>query len=101
MDLVRFPEMADGDQQPETIVAAEVVETLQWCLRVHTRMDEAEAALSLHTVAEYSPLTHSIAEALHTLMEYQPLSLWPPGAQDKVAQVLASYVDSPHPHRPG
>jgi hypothetical protein len=74
-----------------TVVGVEVVETLQWCLRFMTKLDEAEASKDLATIS-YSPLTHSVAQSLHTLLEYQPAHHWPPGTQDKVHQVLASMV---------
>jgi hypothetical protein len=86
--------VAEEDTPTTTVVSVEVMQTLQWCLRYFTRRDEADAA-TLLVVVHYSPLTHAVAESLHSLMEYQPAYYWPPGTEDKVAQVLASVDDSP------
>jgi hypothetical protein len=88
----------DGDGAPHTLVQAQVVETLQWCMQLLVRQDEAGAALHLSQV-HYSPLTFAVAESLHTLLEYQPASYWPPGTQQLVDVVLShrGLYDSPPP----
>lgn len=92
----------EGVPEPASIISAQVLETLQWCLRVFTRQDEAMAAVHLSAV-HYSPVTVSVAQALHSLMQYQALYFWPPGTQEMVTDVLsfAALFDSPGPPPPG
>ena len=92
-----------GEGQPaESLVGVQVIETLQWCLQVFVKQDEAMAALHL-SATHYAPITFSVAEALHTIMEYQPPHYWPPGTQEMVDRVmshLGMYDDSPRsPHQ--
>lgn len=85
----------DSEAQRATLVHAQVVETLQWNLRLLFHQDQAGAAL--HTsIVQFSPLTFATAQALHTIMEYQPLEYWPDGAKEMVEQVLSHLAfDSP------
>jgi hypothetical protein len=87
------------EHEPHTMVTAQVLETLQWCLQFFVKRDESNGAVHL-SITRYSPLTESVAEALHTLMEYQPLNYWPPGAREMVERVLSyqAVFDSPPPH---
>lgn len=78
----------DDEPRPHTPVAAQVVETLRWCIHLMVHQDEAGSALHLAQV-HYSPLTFAVAESLHTLLEFQPVSYWPPGTQDLVDRVLS------------
>jgi len=92
----------DGEgARPHSPVAAQVVETLQWCIHLLVHQDEAGSALHLSQV-HYSPLTFAVAESLHTLLEFQPASYWPPGSQDLVERVMShrGLYDIPAPSTP-
>lgn len=80
------------DEAPTySVLSAEVVETLQWCLRMFVNEDEAHASTMLAT-PRYRPLTVSVAQSLHSLLEYQPLNAWPEGSQELVDHVIQSLM---------
>lgn len=82
----------------ESILDAEVVATLQWCLHVFANQDRATAAAFLST-PRFSPITVAVAQTLDTVRGYMPLMNWPEGSEELLALVLSQLGmdDSPSP----